>query len=123
MDEIKRYIDCTVPVTNCTLRCHYCYITQHRLFDGPIPDLPYSPAHVRRALSKERLGGTCLINFCGDGETTLVPKLVEYVRELLEEGHYVMIVTNGTVTKRMVEFSELPASLKKHLFFKFSYHF
>ena len=37
MDKIKRFIDCYVPVTTCTLRCHYCYITHHRLFDNKLP--------------------------------------------------------------------------------------
>lgn len=123
MDKIKRYIDCYVPVTTCTLRCPYCYITQHRLFEGPVPSFKYSSQHIRKALSKERLGGTCLINFCAGGETLLAPHLIGYVRELLEEGHYVMIVTNGTLTKRVEEFTNLPSILKKHLFFKFSYHY
>lgn len=123
MDKIKRYIDCYVPVTTCTLRCHYCYIAMHRLFDGPLPEFKYSPRHVRKALSKERMGGVCLINFCAGGETLLTPKIVDYVKEFLEEGHYVMIVTNATVTKRMEELAALPSELTKHLFFKFSYHY
>lgn len=123
MDKIKRFIDIYVPVTTCTLRCHYCYITQHRLFEGALPHFKYSPKHVRKALSKERLGGTCLLNFCGGGETLLVPQMVDYVRELLEEGHYVMIVTNATVTKRFEEISKFPKQLLAHLFFKFSYHY
>lgn len=123
MDKIKRFIDCYVPVTTCTLRCHYCYITVHRKFEGPLPEFPYSPQQVRKALSKKRLGGTCLINFCAGGETLLTPKIVEYVRELLEEGHYIMIVTNATVTKRIEEFASFPPELTKHLFFKFSYHY
>lgn len=123
MDKIKRFIDIYVPVTTCTLRCHYCYITQHRLFEGALPKFKYAPKHVRKALSKERLGGTCLINFCGGGETLLVPEMVAYVRELLEEGHYVMIVTNATVTKRFEEIAKFPKALLAHLFFKFSYHY
>lgn len=123
MDKIKRFIDCYVPVTTCTLRCHYCYITMHRLFEGALPEFKYSPEHVRKALSKERLGGVCLINFCAGGETLLTPNIVEYVKGLLEEGHYVMIVTNATVSKRFDEFAELSPELTKHLFFKFSYHY
>ena len=57
MDKIKRFIDCYVPVTTCTLRCHYCYITHHRLFDNKLPTFKYTPEQVRKALSKERLGG------------------------------------------------------------------
>ena len=123
MDRIKRYIECHVPVTTCTLRCSYCYITQHRLFEGPLPKFKYPPEYVRKALSKERLGGTCLINFCGAGETLLAKEVVEYVRAFLEEGHYVMVVTNGTISKRFDDFASFPDDLKKHLFFKFSYHY
>ena len=123
MEKIKRFIDIYVPVTTCTLRFHYCYITQHRLFDGPLPVFKYSPQYVRRALSKERLGGTCLLNICGGGETLLAPQLVDYVRELLEEGHYVMVVTNATVSKRFEEIQKFPKELMKRLFFKFSYHY
>lgn len=123
MDSIKRYIDCYVPVTGCTLRCHYCYITQHRLFDAGLPKFNYSPEHVRKALSRERLGGTCLINLCGGGETLLPPEIVAYIRALLEEGHYVMVVTNATVSKRFDEIAQFPAELTERLFFKFSYHY
>ena len=123
MDKIKRYIDCYVPVTTCTLRCPYCYITRHRLFEGSLPKFEYSPEYVRKALSKERLGGTCLINFCAGGETLLAKEVVNYVRELLEEGHYCSVVTNGTLSNRIAEFAELPSYLTKHLFFKFSYHY
>lgn len=123
MDQIKRLVNLHVPVTTCTLRCHYCYITHHRLFDGPLPELKYTPEEIRKALSKERLGGTCLMAFCGGGETLLPPKMVSYTKALLEEGHYVQIVTNGTMTKRFDEIAAFPAELLKRLFFKFSYHY
>lgn len=123
MEKIKRYIDCYVPVTTCNLRCPYCYVTNHHLFKGPLPEFKYSPEHVRKSLSKERLGGTCLINFCADGETLLTPYLIDYVKELLLEGHFIMIVTNGTLTNRLKEYASLPSELTKHLFFKFSYHY
>lgn len=123
MDKIKRFIDCYIPVTSCTLRCHYCYITHHRLFDNKIPQLNYSPAFIRKALSKERLGGVCLINMCAGGETLLSKEVVDYTKALLEEGHYVMIVTNGTLSKSFNRFAEFPSQLTQHLFFKFSYHY
>ena len=83
MDNIKRYIDCYVPITTCTLRCHYCYIVQHGLFANKVPKLKYSAETVRKTLSKERLGGTCLINFCTVGETLISKELLEYVRATL----------------------------------------
>ncbi|NDV81537.1 radical SAM protein [Bacteroides sp. 51] len=123
MDKIKRFIDCYVDITNCTLRCQYCYITHHRLFDKKIPKMKYTPRQVRAALANKRMGGVCLINLCAGGETLLLPNLTEYVKELLEEGHYIMIVTNATVTKRIDELAALPTELLKRLFFKFSYHY
>lgn len=123
MDKIKRWIEVFVPVTTCTLRCSYCYVTTHRMFGGPLPKYDFSPEFMRKALSKERLGGTCLLNFCASGETLLSPQIVEQVKELLEEGHYVSIVTNGTVTKRIDELASLPLELTERLFFKFSYHY
>lgn len=123
MDKIKRWIEIYVPVTTCTLRCSYCYITTHRLFAGPLPKFEFTPDFLRQALSKERLGGTCMLNFCAGGETLLAPKLLDYIRALLEEGHYISIVTNGTLTKRIEEIAEFPQELTAHLFLKFSYHY
>jgi len=123
MDKIKRYIDCYVPVTTCTLRCHYCYIVQNNLFNNKVHKLKYSPETVRKALSKERLGGICLINFCAAGETLISPQVLKYVREVLEEGHYVMIVTNATLSNRFDEIISFPKDLLNRLFFKFSYHY
>lgn len=123
MDKIKHFINIHVPVTTCTLRCHYCYITHHRLFGGKLPDFPYSPEHVRKALSKERFGGVCLVNICGEGETLLPPSIIGYIKSLLEEGHYVMVVTNGTLSKRFMQISEFSENILKRLFFKFSYHY
>lgn len=57
MEKIKRFIDFYIPVESCTFRCHYCYITHHRLFDNKLPVLKYSPEQVKLALSKERMGG------------------------------------------------------------------
>jgi len=123
MEKIKRFLDIAIPVTACTLRCDYCYITQNHLFEGKLPKFKYSPEYVRKALSKERLGGTCLLNMCGAGETLLAPNIVAYVRELLEEGHYVAIVTNATTTNAFEEMKTFPRELLAHLFFKFSYHY
>ena len=123
MDSIKRWVEIYVPVTTCTLRCSYCYITTHRLFEGPLPKFDFTPDFIRKALSKERLGGSCMLNFCAGGETLLAPKLLTYVRALLDEGHYVSIVTNGTLTKRFEEIAEFPKELTARLFFKFSYHY
>ena len=53
----------------------------------------------------------------------MTPYLIDYVKELLLEGHFIMIVTNGTLTNRLKEYASLSSELTKHLFFKFSYHY
>ena len=123
MDRIKRFIDCYIPTESCNLRCHYCYITQKRKFNAKLLKLAHSPSEIRRSLSRERLGGTCLINMCAGGETLLAHDLLDVIYELLIEGHYVSIVTNGTLTDRLNEIAAWPGDLLKHVFFKFSFHF
>ncbi len=123
MDRLKGFIDIQIPVDTCTLRCHYCYITQHHLFDAKLPKMKYSAETIGKALSKERLGGLYHINMCGTGETLLPPEMTEIVRAILEQGHYVMIVTNGTVTKRFEEMCQYPIDLRRRLGFKFSFHY
>jgi organic radical activating enzyme len=123
MDKMKRFIDIYVPVEACTLRCHYCYITHHRLFANKLPKFKYDVETFRKALSKERLGGTCLLNFCGGGETLLPPEMPSYIKAVLEEGHYVMVVTNATIDKAFDEIASFPKELLNRLFFKFSYHY
>ena len=123
MEQLKRFIDIWVPVTTCSLRCHYCYITHRRLFGGPLPKFKWSPETFRKGFSKERLGGTCMINLCGGGETLLPPEMPQYIKALLKEGHYVMVVTNATVDKAFDEIAKFPAEYLERLFFKFSYHY
>ena len=123
LDKIKKYIECYIPVTTCNLRCDYCYITQNNRWNDALPEFKYSAQYVRKALSKERLGGTCLLNMCGGGETLLPPYIIELLKELLEEGHYIFVVTNGTINKRFEEISKFPKNLLYRLAFKFSFHY
>lgn len=123
MDKIKRFIDCYIPTETCNLRCHYCYIAQNRKFNNKILKLKESYDNIKKAFSKERLGGTCLINLCAGGETLISDDVLPLVKILIENGHYVMIVTNGTITKRFQEISKWTDEIKSHLFIKFSFHY
>lgn len=123
MDKMKRYIDIYIPTETCNLRCHYCYIAQKRKFNAKLAKFSHTPQEIRKALSQKRLGGVCLLNFCAGGETLLSEEVLPIVKELLTEGHYVMIVTNGTVSKRFDEITTWPNELLSHLFFKFSFHY
>lgn len=126
-DEYKkkfvRFIELLIPIHACTLRCPYCYVTHHGLFDSTVEPFRYSPQHIRKALAKKRLGGPSIINLCATGETLLSKEVVEIVRELLEEGHYIMLVTNATLSNRIEELANLPKDLTDRLFIKFSYHY
>lgn len=121
--RMKRFLDCYIPTETCNLRCHYCYITQQRKFENKIVSFPHDPQKIRKALSIKRLGGHCLINLCAGGETLLGREVIDVVKQLLSEGHYVMVVTNGTLTDRFDEIALFPPELLKRLFFKFSFHY
>lgn len=122
-DKIVKFIECGIPVTTCNFKCHYCYITQMKRWADKLPVFKYTPAHIAKALSKKRMGGTCLLNMCGGGETLLPPEMTDIIRCCLAEGHYVSVVTNGTVSKRIDEIVALPKDLLKRLFFKFSFQY
>jgi len=126
MDKIKKFISAQMPVDICNLNCSYCYVKNYS------PDLKnkrhsakftYDINLLRKAMSYERLGGACLINIVGDGETVIPEEILQITRILLESGHYVFITTNGTQTLRQKQFAEFPPELKRRLGFKFSYHY
>ncbi len=123
MTKIKRLIDCTIPVFTCNLRCKYCCNTLTKKYDAPIPKFLYSAEYMAKAISPERMGGICWVNLGGYGETLLSKEIIEYAVELLKLGHFVSIVTNGTVSAAFEKFSKIDEGLRKRLFFKFSFHY
>lgn len=123
MEKIKRFIECTVPVTKCNLKCSYCYIIQEGRRAGEPAKFKFSPEHIGKALSKERLGGACYISICGSGETLIPEEMPQIVGQILKQGHYVNITTNGTINSRIDEIAALPADLLKRLHFAFSFHY
>lgn len=127
MRMIKRFIDIFVPINVCNLQCKYCYVSQYDIKFNRKKDYKvkfnYSPEQVKKALTQERLGGCCHFNACGNGETLIPEKLIEYIRVILENGHSVMIVTNGVLTERIKQYTELPKELRSRLGFKMSFHY
>lgn len=124
MDKIVKFIECLMPITACNLKCEYCYVIQENRRKNEIPKLKYTPGQIRKALNKERLGGLAYISICGAGETLAVKEMVDIVKELLEEGHYINITTNGTLDKRFDEIvSKIPEINLKRLHFAFSLHY
>ena len=117
-----RFINCYVPTQACNFRCQYCYIGQRKEFDNQIYKALYPEDVIKRATSIERMGGVCIFNLCAGGETFLSMDIIGYIRLLLENGHNVSVVTNGTITKAFDELIEFPKELLDFLYIKFSYH-
>ena len=122
-NKLKRFFDVYIPTEKCNFTCSYCYVGQEGKASGEIMPIGHTPKEVRKALSKKRLGGVCFLNFCGGGETLLGDDILPIIYELLDEGHFIQIVTNGTITKRFCEISIWDSELISRLFFKFSFHY
>ena len=122
-DTIKYFFDTYIPITSCNLKCQYCYITQQNLWFNKPPKFNYDKAHIAEALSKERLGGICMFNMCGGGETLLHPYIIDIIEAILFNGHYIWVVTNGTLTSRYQKIAKLQKDLLFRLAFKFSFHY
>lgn len=126
LDKIKHYIKCHINHCGCNLECSYCYLRQggYEFCDGQ-STWKYSWETIQRACKKERLGGACMFEIVGDGETLLPKEIVELVTLLLKEGHFVLLVTNGTVSKRIVEIIEKAKEIGKqdYLHMVFSFHY
>lgn len=124
MEGIKRFITCHVPVSVCNFKCMYCYIGQIQQDKGKIINFADSPINLAKKLSPEQLGGICYFNLCGNGETMMHPQLLDFVYELTGMGHYVDIITNGTLTNKFDELiGFLDDKRQSRLFVKFSFHY
>ena len=123
MAQIKRFFECLVPVTVCNLECPYCYIIQENRRAMALAEMPYSPQQIARALRPERLGGTCFFSICGAGETLAQKEVIPIAAELLKEGHFVNITTNGTLSRRFDELLEACGEHIGHLHLSFSMHY
>lgn len=120
--KIYKFIDTTVPIFQCNFKCNYCYLAQKAIALKNRSYLFHDARYIRYCLSKKRIGGTSFINLCGVGETLLCSELYEIVKELIEEGHFLQIVTNATITKEIDHYcsGEIDVS---HVFFKCSFHY
>ena len=49
-------------------------------------------------------------------------ELIPIIEEIVKEGHFVSIVTNGTITKAFDELLATGINME-HVFIKFSFHF
>ena len=123
MEAIKRFVECLIPDTRCNLKCSYCYVIQENRRTESLSRFQYSPDHIGRALSVNRLGGVCFVSICGAGETLMPKETLLIVKCILQQGHYVNITTNGTLSKRFDELLSMNSQLLKRLHFSFSFHY
>lgn len=122
MEKVSKFLECYIPIHACNLRCNYCYVTQNNWWNAGKPDFAFVKK-IARSFNKDRFGGPCMINLCATGETLLNEEVVKIINYLLADGHYVMVVTNGTITNRFEAFSNFPIEFRHRLFFKLSFHY
>lgn len=63
--HVKRFFECLIPVTLCNLKCSYCYVIQRDYRNMKLAELRYTPEHIGKCLTKERLGGECFFQYAG----------------------------------------------------------
>ncbi len=120
---MKKYIGIDVPAYGCNLNCSYCYVGKKCSRETAFPELIHSPRYIRYRLRKEKIGGAALIGICANGETLFADKFVDICTELLKEGHYLMIVTNGTAVKVIKDIIKNAGEYVEHVIFKISFHY
>lgn len=120
---MRRFIECLTTNTNCNLECSYCYLIQQNRRTNKNATFQYSPEHIGKALSAERLGGVSLISITASGET-FIPKEIPYIaKEILRQGHFLNITTNGTLTQQIDRFLKITEGFHEHIHISFSFHY
>ncbi|WP_207638113.1 radical SAM protein [Butyrivibrio sp. FCS006] len=120
---MRKYIGLDIPAYGCNLNCSYCYLNNKSTGEGAFPPLTHSVQYVRYKLRREAIGGSALIGMCACGETLLADKFDDLCVELLKEGHYLIIVTNGIYTERIERLIKRAGKYSRHLIFKMSFHY
>lgn len=121
--KMKAYIGLLIPEYVCNLKCRYCYITQHQERHHLITDMKDLSGYIGKKLSNKNIGGSALIGLCGTGETFLGDEFIPICIELLKQGHYLHIVTNGVVTDKIRELIHCAGQYASHIFLKLSFHY
>ena len=124
-DRIVKYIDFALFSFPCNLKCKYCYVAQHSTPQEREKIYPskYSPSDLKKALKFERMGGECIATFATPGESLLLDSSLEYIKAILDAGHFVHISTNLTPTKNIKKLLALSEEYKSRLFFKASFQY
>lgn len=119
--KMQRYIGINLPTYGCNLECTYCYLNKKNGSEA-FPKLWHISKYIRFCLRKKKIG-TAFIGICAYGETLLSDKITELCTDLLHEGHYLHIVTNGTYTSKIKDIISKAEEFEGHLMFKMSFHY
>lgn len=122
MSAIERYVQGTIYTRGCNLNCSYCYLKlQEKVQRGTHPG--FSLSDIRKAMSKERWG-VCYIALAGDGETLIDRSTVDLCHVLSENGHYLNVINNGTMTEHLRYMNEIfTPEQKERTMLTFSLHY
>ncbi len=53
---MKRFVECILPVTQCNMKCNYCYVIQREKRSLKQATLKYTPEQIGKAMSMDRWG-------------------------------------------------------------------
>jgi len=120
---MRRFIECLIPLTQCNIKCSYCYVVQEGRRSNSRAEFKFPVEVIVRGLSKSRLGGVSLISITASGETLITPELPDIVAGLLKEGHFVNITTNGLLSGRVDALLSAIKGYESHMHVSFSFHY
>ena len=63
-------------------KCEYCYVIQEDRRKMEPAKLQYDIPTIKKALTKERLGGVCYFSLCGAGETLLQNEISDIMEQI-----------------------------------------
>lgn len=61
-ENMKCFVECLLPTTQCNLKCEYCYVRQRKDDEQKQIPLDYDVSHIISAFNKHRWGGGLYIS-------------------------------------------------------------
>lgn len=123
-NKADKFVECLVPISHCNLHCEYCYVIQGNYRDSARPEFRRTPQEIGQAFNPARWDAKHLfVSFCGAGETFLCKEMTDIVACTLQQGNFVNVTNNGTISRAIETLTNLPDDLASRLVFAFSFHY